>query len=155
MITEANEKLKQQHPTKQFLPGTSGLSSYAKKPISNFPSSGNVPGKRSSGQFGGWKNTPGTTGGTLRAMHQQMHMGGSTRYPVQQQRPPPPPKIIPLDRAQEPKTGDELVEDRGSPTRFQSEPHRRGVPYYKNSSVYRRDGTLSTEEYEDVEVEDQ
>uniref|UniRef100_A0A8R1HKP7 Zf-C3Hc3H domain-containing protein n=1 Tax=Caenorhabditis japonica TaxID=281687 RepID=A0A8R1HKP7_CAEJA len=135
---KANEKLKQQHPTKQFLPGTSGLSSYAKKPISNFPSSGNVPGKRSSGQFGGWKNTPGTTGGTLRAMHQQMHMGASTRYPVQQQRPPPPPKIIPLDRAQEPKTGDELVEDRGSPTRFQSEPQRRGVPYYKNSSVYRR-----------------
>ncbi|CAI2348684.1 unnamed protein product [Caenorhabditis sp. 36 PRJEB53466] len=91
---------------------------------------------RSTSQYAGWRNP---SGATPRTMHQLHQMGPPTRYPVQQQR--YQPNSFSFDRAQEPQTADELVEDRGSPPPPKypgPDPPRRGVPYYKNVSAYRK-----------------
>ncbi|UMM25682.1 hypothetical protein L5515_005401 [Caenorhabditis briggsae] len=93
--------------------------------------------------FQGWK-THAASGTTPRGSTNYPGLG-PTRYPQQQQRQPPQPKNIPLERVQEPKNPDELVEAE-SPAKYAPEPQRRGVPYYKNA--YRKvDASPSQQQY--------
>lgn len=82
--------------------------------------------------FQGWKNQ------AANSSQRSRHVGlGPARYPIYPNRNQPRPKNIPLERSQEPRNPDELIEDRsGSQSNYNPEPQRRGVPYYK--TAYRR-----------------
>ncbi|CAO4371666.1 unnamed protein product [Caenorhabditis nigoni] len=91
--------------------------------------------------FQGWKTH--AAGGTNPRGSSNYPGLGPTRYPQQPRQ--PPPKNIPLERVQEPKHPDELVEA-DSPAKYAPEPQRRGVPYYKNA--YRKvDASPSQQQY--------
>ncbi|EFP11908.1 hypothetical protein CRE_29326 [Caenorhabditis remanei] len=143
----AGKKNKVQLQRTTFAPGIAGSPYQQQQQIKKMPSiiSPNVYNSPPGGipkTFQGWKNQA-ASAGQRPIPHQQpgiMGMGAQpTRYPIHINR--NQPKTIPLERVQEPRTGDELVEDRShSPSRYMPEPQRRGVPYYKNAA-YRRTET--------------